>query len=121
MVGKRAFNKPISHKRDASEDRDLESGHKHRRFNGFRDAVEYAMDRRITATLKEELRKGVARGEFEHARKSDEEVRNSEHEHRSLETRQLSSVVVVKSHQEQKAPQVLRDTECDFRQLGRGG
>ncbi|EHY51792.1 Metal tolerance protein 7 [Exophiala dermatitidis] len=75
MVGKRAFNKPISHKRDASEDRDLESGHKHRRFNGFRDAVEYAMDRRITATLKEELRKGVARGEFEHARKSDEELK----------------------------------------------
>lgn len=74
MVGKRTFNKP-GHKEDNDETNvDLESGHKCRRFGGFKDAVDYVMDRRTTAALREQLRRGVERGGFENARKSDEEV-----------------------------------------------
>ncbi|EXJ96498.1 hypothetical protein A1O1_01624 [Capronia coronata CBS 617.96] len=75
MVGKRAFNHPRGHGAEDPDNLDLESGHKHRRFNGFRDTVEYAMDRRKTASLKDELRNGVKQGAFEHARKSDEELK----------------------------------------------
>ena len=55
---------------------DLEAGaQKKKRFGGFKDAVEYAMDRRTTAALKEQLKAGVLQGrEFEKSRKSDEEV-----------------------------------------------
>lgn len=42
MVGKRAFKEPSHGPTEGSEHHDLESGHKHRRFNGFKDAVEYA-------------------------------------------------------------------------------
>lgn len=75
MVGKRTLHGPCSRPDDPIGDGDLESGNKHRRFAGFKDAVEYALDRRTTAALKEQLIKGVERGAFESARKSDEEVR----------------------------------------------
>ncbi|KIW96543.1 uncharacterized protein Z519_01934 [Cladophialophora bantiana CBS 173.52] len=52
---------------------DLEAGNHKRHFPGFKDAVEYALDCRTTAVLKEQLRNGVDRGAFEKARKSDEE------------------------------------------------
>lgn len=68
MVGKRTLEVP----RTRADD--LESGHQTKRFAGFKDAVEYAMDRRTTAGLKEQLKKGVDRREFEIYRKSDEEV-----------------------------------------------
>ncbi|EXJ78944.1 hypothetical protein A1O3_08444 [Capronia epimyces CBS 606.96] len=74
MVGKRAFNSGRRPETPKDPD-DLESGHKYRRFQGFRDAVEYAMDRQTTASLKAELLKGVKQGAFEKARKSDEELK----------------------------------------------
>jgi hypothetical protein len=75
MVGKRTLQPPKNHGDEVWRTGDLESGqHKTRRFGGFKDAVEYAMDRQITASLKEQLRSGVDREEFEKCRKSDEEV-----------------------------------------------
>ncbi|OAL28344.1 hypothetical protein AYO20_09461 [Fonsecaea nubica] len=75
MVGKRTLNttknKPDDHRRKA----DLECGHNNRRFSGFKDAVDYVLDRRTTAVLKEQLREGVDRGAFEKARKSDDELK----------------------------------------------
>jgi hypothetical protein len=71
MVGKRTFHNRAD---DRWRSSDLESGHQQRRFAGFKDAVEYAMDRQTTAALKEQLRTGVDRREFEKYRKSEEEV-----------------------------------------------
>ena len=70
MVGKRT----LTPAKDYRENGDLESGRPKKRFAGFKDAVDYAMDRRTTMVLKEQLRKGVDRREFEIFRKSDEEV-----------------------------------------------
>jgi hypothetical protein len=76
MVGKRTFNRGKEEDDDQMRHNDVESGNKKRRFGGFKDAVEYAMDRRTTAALKEQLREGVLQeGQFEKSRKSDEEVR----------------------------------------------
>jgi len=75
MVGKRTFNKPEAKEANDESNGDLESGKKSRRFGGFKDAVDYAMDRRTTAALREQLRKGVeGLPPFDDARKSDEEV-----------------------------------------------
>lgn len=74
MVGKRTLNNPSGRSEDVGNG-DLESGYKPRRFGGFKDAVEYAMDRRTTAALKEQLRKGIDRGAFENVRKSEAEVK----------------------------------------------
>ena len=74
MVGKRTLDVPNNRADDAWRKPDLESGHQHKRFAGFKDAVNYTMDRRTTAGLKEQLKKGVDRREFEIYRKSDEEV-----------------------------------------------
>jgi hypothetical protein len=70
MVGKRTLQPT----QDRAENGDLESGRPNKRFAGFKDAVEYAIDRRTTIALKEQLRNGVDRREFEIYRKSDEEV-----------------------------------------------
>ncbi|KAI1614650.1 hypothetical protein EDD37DRAFT_109339 [Exophiala viscosa] len=78
MVGKRTFNRAGSEPEDdRMRNNDLEAGaHKKKRFGGFKDAVEYAMDRRTTAALKEQLKAGVLQGrEFEKSRKSDEELK----------------------------------------------
>lgn len=74
MVGKRTFNTPNKKDADNWRNADLESGQKPRRFGGFKDAVEYAMDRRTTAVLKEQLREGVDRNALEKYRMSDDEV-----------------------------------------------
>jgi hypothetical protein len=73
MVGKRTIARPKSRAEDHWRDGDLESGRPPKRM-GFKDAVEYAMDRQTTVALKQELRKGVDRRQFESYRKSDEEV-----------------------------------------------
>ena len=73
MVGKRTLNTPKKGA-DDWQSTDLESGRPRKRFAGFRDAVEYAVDRRTTAALKEELKKGVDRREFESYRKSEDQV-----------------------------------------------
>jgi len=75
MVGKRTLNRSASGREGDFGNGDLESGRR-RRFASFKDAVEYAVDRRTTTALKEQLRSGVERGAFEKARKSDVEVRD---------------------------------------------
>ncbi|EXJ64792.1 hypothetical protein A1O7_01130 [Cladophialophora yegresii CBS 114405] len=76
MVGKRTLNTTKTRAEDRWRNPDLESGHhEQRRFAGFKDAVEYALDRRTTAVLKEQLRTGVDRREFEKYRKSGEEIK----------------------------------------------
>ncbi|KIW72679.1 hypothetical protein PV04_00857 [Phialophora macrospora] len=72
MVGKRTLHNRAD---DRWRNADLESGHQQRRFAGFKDAVEYALDRRTTAALKEQLRAGVDRREFEKYRKSEDEIK----------------------------------------------
>ena len=74
MVGKRTLDTPKNAADDHWRNPDLESGHQHKRFAGFKDAVDYVVDRRTTAALKEQLKKGVDRNEFEKYRKSDEQV-----------------------------------------------
>ena len=73
MVGKRTFDTFTSPKNDHRKE-DIESGPRQRRFNGLKDAVEYAIDRRTTTDLKKLLASGITRGEYERARKSDQEV-----------------------------------------------
>lgn len=76
MVGKRAFDSHFERtKAHYYADGDLETGKRGRRFGGFKDAVEYVMDRQTTAALKKRLRDGVHLEEFEDHRKSNEEVR----------------------------------------------
>lgn len=78
MVGRRAFDPQFQ--RSTSGYRangDLEITKGDRRFGGFKDAVNYVMDRETTADLKKQLRQGVHLGEFESHRKSDEEVSNT--------------------------------------------
>ncbi len=116
MVGKRTLNRPGSRPKDQAGNGDLESGLKQRRFGGFKDAVEYVVERRTTAALKDQLRKGVLRGAFENARKSDEEVRLHAETRRGGE---LTCCPSVESHQEQEGPQVLREAKCRLGRLGR--
>lgn len=76
MVGKRAFDSHFERTKDHYHaDGDLEAGRRGRRFGGFKDAVEYVMDRQTTAALKKRLRDGVQLEEFADHRKSNEEVR----------------------------------------------
>ncbi|KIW30669.1 uncharacterized protein PV07_06393 [Cladophialophora immunda] len=75
MVGKRTLNTAKNQADDNWLQADLEPGHGTRRFSGFKDAVEYVLDRRTTAVLKEQLRGSVDRGAFERARKSAEELK----------------------------------------------
>ena len=115
MVGKRAFDSQWDGPKNnhLSQD-DLESGNAQRRFNGFRDAVDYVMDRRTTVALRKQLREGVQRGEFESRRKSDEEVCHSLlHVYKVANT---SSTV--EEDQEQKSSQILRSSECPVERLG---
>lgn len=78
MVGKRAFDSRYERSRPHYQaNGDLEAGNGGRRFGGFKDAVDYVVDRETTAALKKRLREGVHIDEFEHHRKSDEEVRNT--------------------------------------------
>jgi hypothetical protein len=75
MVGKRSLNNNINSRKDTrSRTADLESGQNGKRFAGFKDAVDYVMDRRTTIALKEQLKKGVDRREFEAYRKSQEDA-----------------------------------------------
>ncbi|EXJ61270.1 uncharacterized protein A1O5_11827 [Cladophialophora psammophila CBS 110553] len=78
MVGKRTLHPPKNQADDHWRQPDLESGNHNRRFPGFKDAVEYALDRQTTAVLKEQLREGVDRGAFEKARKSDKALKQIE-------------------------------------------
>jgi hypothetical protein len=76
MVGKRTLNRAKSQDDDNNmQNGDLEAGMQKKRFGGFKDAVDYAMDRRTTAALKEQLLKSVETSSFDQLRKSDEEVR----------------------------------------------
>ncbi|KIX93282.1 uncharacterized protein Z520_10925 [Fonsecaea multimorphosa CBS 102226] len=75
MVGKRTLHPAKNQADDTWREADLEAGGDRRRFTGFKDAVEYVLDRRTTAALKEQLRHGMDRGAFEKARKSDEELK----------------------------------------------
>ncbi|OAP62520.1 hypothetical protein AYL99_04725 [Fonsecaea erecta] len=75
MVGKRTLNTGKNQGDDHWREADVESGNGPRRFPRFKDAVEYVLDRRTTAALKEQLREGVQRGAFENARKSDKELK----------------------------------------------
>ncbi|KIV95070.1 hypothetical protein PV10_02769 [Exophiala mesophila] len=74
MVGKRNFD-TFTNPKDDRRKGDIESGPRPRRFNGLKDAVEYAIDRRTTADLKTLLASGITRGEYERARKSDQELK----------------------------------------------
>jgi hypothetical protein len=75
MVGRRAFDSQFQRSRSGYDaNGDLETGKGDRRFGGFKDAVNYVVDREITADLKKQLRQGVRLREFESHRKSDEEV-----------------------------------------------
>ncbi|KAK5050814.1 hypothetical protein LTR84_003373 [Exophiala bonariae] len=76
MVGKRAFDSRYERSRPHYQaDGDLEAGKGGRRFGGFKDAVDYVMDRETTAAFKKRLREGVRLEEFEGHRKSDEELK----------------------------------------------
>lgn len=82
MVGKRTFDTFTNPKEAHLVKGDIETGQRQRRFNGLKDAVEYAIDRRTTADLKKLLSSGITPGEYERARKSDQEVsqnKNSTH------------------------------------------
>jgi hypothetical protein len=75
MVGKRTFHRDGGKDDDEPRHNDLETGRPNRRFGGFRDAVEYVIDRKTTAALKQQLKDGVQKdNDFENFRKSDEEV-----------------------------------------------
>lgn len=80
MVGKRAFDAQFERPSAGyNVNGDLETGKGGRRSGGFKDTVENLMDRKTTADLKKQLCAGVRKGEFESYRKSDEEVRSSDH------------------------------------------
>ncbi|KAK5189473.1 hypothetical protein LTR92_010526 [Exophiala xenobiotica] len=77
MVGKRTFHRDGGKDDDEPRYNDLETGRPNRRFGGFRDAVEYVIDRKTTAALKQQLKGGVQKdNDFESFRKSDEELKS---------------------------------------------
>lgn len=76
MVGKRTFQRDGAKSDGQGRNYDIESGPVNRRFGGFKDAVEYVIDRRTTASLKKQLKEGVeGDNDFEKLRKSDKEAR----------------------------------------------
>ena len=116
MVGKRTIQAPKSRAEDHCRNQDLESGHRRKRFGGFKDAVEYALDRRTTAALKEQLKNGVDRQEFEKYRKSDEEVGKLI----KLTGIHADVLTAAQEDQRQEDTQILREAKCRSERLGRG-
>ncbi|KAL6242248.1 hypothetical protein RBB50_010796 [Rhinocladiella similis] len=77
MVGKRTFQRDGAKSDGQGRNYDIESGPVNRRFGGFKDAVEYVIDRRTTASLKKQLKEGVeGDNDFEKLRKSDKELKS---------------------------------------------
>lgn len=113
-MGKRTFN-TFTNPRDKSlSNGDLESGRQGRpkKFNGLKDAVEYAIDRQTTADLKKKLRSGITRGEFEKARRSDDEVCETYTKPHQAMPWITDRNLIAEKHQEQKTPPILRKAEC---------
>ena len=75
MVGKRTLADNRDLRNDEATDGDLETGRQKRRFGRFKDVVEHAVAEHANVALKQELLSSVDRTQFEHYRKSDEELK----------------------------------------------